>query len=143
MEKPIEPQNPILDAAERYIQEIEWTQDATETEKALVVGNIRAFVRSLGGHIPAASPYSVKRDGTRRKIYPIATDILRQMLTQDAEVKYKITKGLPADAKILDVCPDIFNIGSVSLLVESETFDEIKIGGQYPTDQGITAETIS
>lgn len=143
MENITEPTNPMLDAAERYIENINWSPEATEMEKALVAGNVRAFVQSLGKTLPAASPYSVAKNGTRRKMFPIATDILRQMITEGAEVRYRITQGLPADAKILDVCPDIFNIGSVTLLVQSESFDELKDGDQYPMGHDINAETIA
>lgn len=143
METPSQPKNPMIEAAERYIENMQWSQDATDHEKSLVKGNIMGFVSSLGGHIPAASQYATKRDGTRRKIFPISTEILRQMITEGAEVKYKITQGLPADAKILDICPDIFKMGMASLLVESESFDEVAQGGQYPIGHDITAETIA
>ncbi len=143
METPTQPKNPMVEAAERYIENMQWSQDATDHEKSLVKGNLMGFVSSLGGQIPAVSQYSVKQAGTRRKIFPISTEILRQMITEGNEVKYRIIKGLPADAKILDICPDIFNLGSASLLVESESFDMITEGGQYPMGHDITAETLA
>jgi hypothetical protein len=79
---------------------------------------------------------------TRRKIFKMSLHEFTHIFKTGQELHYKVEKGFPEDARVVDLCPDIFNGNTISLLVESESFDEIEEGKPYPMDEeGIVITT--
>ena len=55
--------------------------------------------------------------------------------------RVRVLSGIPADAKVLSAHADYFRQG-IYLLVEHDSFDEVKDGEYYPNDIGPVMEHI-
>lgn len=92
--------------------------------------------------MPKTNAGADSKAGSRRRIYVLDLEHLTRILRQDNRCMVK--KGIPSDAVIVDMAPDILKTGKVSVLVEHESFNEVDENGQYPIDgEGIEIESYS
>lgn len=85
---------------------------------------------------------STQKTGSRRKMFPLSLKMLGYLFTEGDENHYRVLTGLPKNAVIIDLCPDFLRSGQATILVESDSFDEVKEGDQYPMGGVITFKNI-
>ena len=84
-----------------------------------------------------------EKKSLRRKIFKLSLQDFTHIFKTGKEIKYYVDKGFPEDARVVDVCPDIFTSGIVSFLVESDSFEEVQEGKPFPMDEeGIIITTL-
>lgn len=79
---------------------------------------------------PEVAPHEVGAIRQRRiKLAMINPPDFMALFKKGGKIRtgFKVIKGLPADAKILNIAYDNMR-GAICVIVESETFDEVEVG---------------